>query len=289
MKTSLKIIIKIGVFLYLLSISPFFNELFSGIINNNMFLTSSIYESDFEQQISIKDQLNLMKINKEVTLSENINITSGKYIDNSNTQTPNEIPSSNENQATSKKKVYIYNTHQQEGYSEGKTVVDGSIELANILQEAGIEVVYESNDFSKYLKENNLDYNYSYYASNHYLNEALVNYGGFDLVIDFHRDSVPRENTYIDIENRKYAKMMFVVGGLSVNKDHIIQISDTIASLIDKQKQGVMKKTMVRESYYNQEVYKNMVLIEVGSDTNYYDEISNSTKLLGKAIIEYLR
>lgn len=284
MKTSIKIIIKLCVFLYVLMLSPFFNEIFTNFIHTNVFMTSSIYESDFEQQISIKDQLNLMKISDNVTLSENINITSGKYIDN--TSKNNNIISPN---TSHKKKVYIYNTHQQEGYYNNKTVVDGSIELANLLQEANIEVVYESNDFSKYLKQNGLNYNDSYQASYYYLNEALVNYSGFDLVIDYHRDSVPRDNTYIIKDDKKYAKMMFVVGGLSPNKDHIITISNTLANLVSKRKDEVMKKTMMRESYYNQEVYKNMILVEVGSDTNYYDEISNSTKLLSEAIIEYLR
>ena len=185
------------------------------------------------------------------------------------------------------KKVYIYNTHQQEEYSDGKTVIDASIQLANLLQEAGVQVVYENNDFKAWLNAKGLNYNYSYHASNFYLNEALVQYGGFDLIIDFHRDSIPRESSYITIDNKTYAKMMFVVGGLSKNANAITQRCNELTSLVNEN--GVMKNVMIREAYYNQDVSDRMVLIEVGSDKNTYEEVSNSTKLLADSILKYLQ
>ena len=45
---------------------------------------------------------------------------------------------------------------------------------------------------------------------------------------------------------------------------------------------------MVREAYYNQEMSENMILVEVGSNTNSFAEIENSVGLLSQGIIAYL-
>ena len=50
-----------------------------------------------------------------------------------------------------------------------------------------------------------------------------------------------------------------------------------------------MKSTMNREAYYNQDIHENMLLIEVGSDQNTYEEIENSVQILADAITEMLK
>ncbi|NBK98034.1 MAG: stage II sporulation protein P [Erysipelotrichia bacterium] len=280
---------KVCLFTYLLFLTPFFSALPTFLGLDESFITSKVYEHKLSE-ISIKEQLNLLKVADGVTLSNvehnKVEESSGTYVDNSkkenSTQNDGVVP-----QVTSQKKVYIYNTHQQEAYQDNKTVIDASIALSNQLQSAGIQVVYESNDFSAWLKNQGLDYNSSYRASYYYLNEALVNYGGFDLIIDFHRDSVPRESSYVNINGKNYAKMMFVIGGLSKNVEQVSALSNDLTARINTLQEGVIKQAMTREAYYNQEVYPNSVLIEVGSDQNTYDEISNSTNLLAQAIIQY--
>lgn len=289
MKTSIKIFIKLCIFTYLLFLTPFFSALPSFLGVDETFITSDVYKSDFNS-IPIKEQLNLMKVEEGVTLSnpiaQKVEVESGDYIDNSNEQ--NNVDTIVPDTSVTGKKVYIYNTHQQEGYRDNKTVVDASVELSNLLQKAGIQVVYETNDFSQYLKSKGLDYNSSYQASYYYLNEALVNYGGFDLVIDFHRDSVPRESSFVNIEGTPYAKVMCVVGGLSKNNEKIKGIANQLTAIMNENKNGVAKTPMIREAYYNQDVYENSILIEVGSDNNTYEEIKNSTNLLAQTIIRYL-
>ncbi len=289
MKTSIKIFIKLCLFTYFLFLTPFFNALPNQFGFKQLFFKSNVYESELHQ-VSIKERLSMMKIEKGVLLNDEntnaISIQSGEYVNNSNKE------ETKENQTTISnvdgKKVYIYNTHQQEGYQDNKTVMDASIELANQLQNAGVQVVYETNDFTNYLKSKGLDYNSSYQASYYYLNEAFVKYGGFDLVIDFHRDSIPRESTYVTINNKSYAKMMFVIGALSKNFEHVNLLSLELTNIIESIQPGVIKQPMQREAYYNQQVYENSVLIEVGSDNNTYEEVKNSTNLLGEAIIQYL-
>lgn len=286
--------IKLLLFTYLLTWTPFFRGLPDFLHLDDVLVHSSVYEHRFiEEGISIKDQLVLMKVDEGVVLNgnenPNIEISSGKYVDNSIKEKKIEqvdtvVPAIKEG-----KKVYIYNTHQMEGYSDGKSVVDASVLLANRLQQENIQVVYETNSFPEYLKQNGLNYNHSYQASYFYLNEALVNYGGFDLVIDFHRDSVPRENAFVRINDKDYAKIMFVIGGLSNNVNAVTSLSKQLSQSIDTMCPGIVKSPMTIEAYFNQQVYENSVLIEVGSDTNTYEEVVNSTNLLADAIIQYLR
>jgi len=276
LKSSLKLFIKLCLFTYILSLTPFFDALPSYLGINLSTITSSVYQYDLDENASsIKEQLNLMHVHDQILMSDEQEdsyiVTESSYVEGKKET----------------KKVYIYNTHQQEEYSDGKTVIDASIQLANLLQEAGVQVVYENNDFKAWLNAKGLNYNYSYHASNFYLNEALVQYGGFDLIIDFHRDSIPRESSYITIDNKTYAKMMFVVGGLSKNANAITQRCNELTSLVNEN--GVMKNVMIREAYYNQDVSDRMVLIEVGSDKNTYEEVSNSTKLLADSILKYLQ
>lgn len=291
MKSSFKILFKIAIITYLLYLTPFFSSLPDFLGMDQSIITTDVFTHDFNKKVSIKEQLNLMKVNEAVKLSSQdvnpIKISTGEYVDNSKPSNTTDGKDSSNVQATGKK-VYIYNTHQQEGYSDGKSVVDASIELANQLQAAGIQVIYESNDFPAYLKSLGLDYNSSYKASNFFLSEALVNYGGFDLVIDFHRDAVPRESSYVKVQNTNYARMMFVVGGLSHNVNPVSEISTQLTQLVNESQSGVIKDVMTREAYYNQDVFEKMVLVEVGSDNNPFEEVSNSTKLLGNAIIQYL-
>ena len=114
-------------------------------------------------------------------------------------------------------------------------------------------------------------------------------YSIVDLIIDFHRDSIPRKSTFIEVNDKNYAKMMIVMGGLSnyfdINYNDALEITKESNQIL----KGIMKNILVREAYYNQDLSKNMVLIEVGSDENYYNEVLNSIDVLSQAIHEMLR
>lgn len=195
-----------------------------------------------------------------------------------------DLPTNNE-----KKSIYIYSTHQKEKYLDEKSVVDGSYYLAELLKEKGYEVIVEDRNLSKELSDRNLSYDQSYLISRGAINDAIIEHKGFDLMIDFHRDSVPRNSSYIKDDTKAYAKLMIVLGGLS---SHFNQIHLNAKTLYDKTNQiqhGIMKNILVREAYYNQDISENMLLIEVGSDQNYYEEVKNSIEVLAKAIDEMMR
>lgn len=45
---------------------------------------------------------------------------------------------------------------------------------------------------------------------------------------------------------------------------------------------------MTREAYYNQEVAKNIILMELGGDVNTFEEVSNSLDVIADGIYDVL-
>lgn len=286
MKSSFQLVVKFSMIIVFLCITPFLSGLKNILTSSSGFLDSFVYrQKTIDQSISLKNQLNVLSYNSNLTIpNEDIVVETTKE----NPQVVPSIPNQKETQDLNQKKVYIYNTHQSEGYSDQKTVMDGAAILGKKLEEKGIKVVLETNDFSSYLKSKGLDYNKSYVASYKYLNDALVNYGGFDLCIDFHRDSIPREASIINIQDKTYAKAMMVVGGLGKNASNVTTISTTLTDIINTSANGMMRSVMTREAYYNQEVTQNTILMEVGGDVNSFEEIQNSLDVIAEGIASLL-
>ncbi len=192
----------------------------------------------------------------------------------------------NQNQGVNKS-IYIYSTHQQEKYAD-LGVLEGSHYLAERLQKMGYNVVIEESNFENYAAANNLNYDDFYQVSNTFLTEALVKQGGFDLVIDFHRDSVGANVTRLLANDKAYAKLMFVIGSLSEKADSVRNTSQSLSSLIDSYMPSISRGIFEREAYYNQYVTENMLLIEVGGVENSFTEIKNSLDILALSIHDYL-
>ncbi|MDD6466867.1 MAG: stage II sporulation protein P [Erysipelotrichaceae bacterium] len=183
------------------------------------------------------------------------------------------------------RKVYIYSTHQTEKYKDGKTVVDASLELARLLEEKGMKVIVELNDFSKYAKKNGFTYDELYEVSRIYLKEAIEKYGPFDYVIDLHRDGVGSAKTIVKKDNITYAKMMYVVSVAGPYADHHYDHAKQMMQLCNEQISGIGKS--INKKYYtifNQDLQKNAYLIEMGSNTNSYDEVKESLIVFAKAL-----
>lgn len=282
-KSGWKIIMKLSAIILLLAISPFYDALLQAFRQTD--IKAFAYKTkEVNTSLSIKDGLNVMSYQKNENLHE----------DTLNVETTQEnevvVPKQpvKEEQATTKKSIYIYDTHQKEQYSDGKTVMDAAAALGKKLEEKGFEVVLETHDFDKYLSEHGMDYNSSYLASNKFLQDTLVNYGGFDLIIDLHRDSIPRNVSILEANQKVYAKAMSVVGGLNKNAGDVEKMSSTLTDIMNGKVNGIMKSPYVREAYYNQAVSEHMMLIEVGSEETSFEEVTNTTDVLAESIAQLL-
>lgn len=198
--------------------------------------------------------------------------------------------------------VYIFNTHQTEGYNStflesfniNNTVYIASHILSEYLNDLGIGTVVEENSIIDVLNTNGWKYGYSYKASRLLMENAYKNYPTLDFFIDLHRDAASYDRTVTEIDGKKYAKVMFVVGlehdtyepNLALAKN----LNERLRSISPSLTRGVLeKKGPGVNGIYNQDFNKNTILIEVGGQYNYIEEVNNTLKIIAKVIYEYLK
>lgn len=187
------------------------------------------------------------------------------------------------------KKIYIYNTHQHEKYLTN-TVMDGANYLKQLLEAKGYFVVYETSNFNQYNIDHAMDLTETYPTSRIFLEHNMNEYGPFDLIIDYHRDALLREQSVYIENNKSYAKLMLVIGGASGRSNQVLYNSQVLHQEIDKILPGIMRSDFFREkNVYNQDCTERMLLIEVGGHQNYYNEVINSLEILAQAIDRCLK
>ena len=201
----------------------------------------------------------------------------------------------------SKPKVYIFNTHQTEGYNSNfleafninNTVYLASHILGEYLSDLGVATIVEENSIIDVLNTNGWKYGYSYKASRILLENAYKKNPSLDFFIDLHRDAASYDRTVTEIDGKKYAKILFVVGLEHENYEPNLQLAKTLNEKIKKiaptLSRGVLeKKGPGVNGKYNQDFNKNTILIEVGGQYNYIEEVNNTLKIIAKVIYEYL-
>lgn len=201
----------------------------------------------------------------------------------------------------SKPKVYIFNTHQTEGYNSNfleafninNTVYLASHILGEYLSDLGVATIVEENSIIDVLNTNGWKYGYSYKASRILLENAYKKNPSLDFFIDLHRDAASYDRTVTEIDGKKYAKILFVVGLEHENYEPNLQLAKKLNEKIKKiaptLSRGVLeKKGPGVNGKYNQDFNKNTILIEVGGQYNYIEEVNNTLKIIAKVIYEYL-
>lgn len=192
-----------------------------------------------------------------------------------------------------KPKVYIYNSHQTESYQENtSTVLSASYWLGDALNKNNIEVSVEEGDINDFLITNNMDYSYSYVASRYFIEENILK-NNYDLIIDLHRDALPREASVINIEGVNYAKILFVVGREHENYQMNLDLANTLNNLISLKYPYLSRGVMLKSGpgvngLYNQDLSSNMILLELGGNLNTTDEVNNTINLIAPILGEYL-
>lgn len=297
MSGGIKIAGKLLLIFAFLCVTPFKEGIEKKVATSSSLMNNLVYQQKtLSKDVELKKQLNVMADTTFQSFNEDSNVES-------TSDSPLIVPKDPESEkpkdtATKEKesvkkngkKIYIYDTHQDEKYNDGKTVLDGAFVLASLLEKKGYEVVVETNNFAKYRSDHNMTYDDAYLVSEKFMNDALVKYGGFDLCIDLHRDSVPREYTYTTINGKTYAKSMMVVAGSSKNVKSATKISTTLTDKVNKHANGIMKDVMTRkEAYYNQYVCKGVILMECGSENNSFEEVKNTLEVVAVGIDEMLK
>lgn len=177
--------------------------------------------------------------------------------------------------------VYIYNTHDTEEYSDNYDVYDASFHLKDRLSELGISSIVEENRTSSIRNSNGWNYNLSYKASRINLERVKSEYPSIRLFIDLHRDSVGRNSTFVNIGDKGYAKVLFVIGREHANYLENLHYTQSIDYLIGLKYPGLSKGVLEKEGpgvngIYNQDIGYNVILLEVGGNQNSSLEVKNT-------------
>lgn len=197
--------------------------------------------------------------------------------------------------------VYIYNTHQLENYNNDNLSIYGitpnvlmaSYLLKEKLNNLGIPTIVEDTNVTEFLDINNWDYSASYKASRIFLLDKKNTYDTLKYYIDIHRDSVSRELTTVKINNKNYARVLFVVGLEHNNYKNNLSETDKINNLFNKYYPGLSRGIYKKEGpnvngIYNQDIDKHVMLIELGGVNNNIEEVMNTVNAISDIFSKYV-
>lgn len=275
------------------------------LVNNNEdFIKALIIDSNYHllyekksSDIFTKLFSKVLNVNKPVSILENtLHFTPNENLTYVNNPKLEEVEKLEVPQA-----VYIYNTHQSEAYSgdalEGYNIKPGVMMASYIMQEKlaknGIKADVMEDNITDYLNLNNMNYSKSYEASRKFLTEALNKYKDYKLIIDLHRDSLPKDKSTVIINNKSCAKISFVVGldhkNSNQNMETTNKLNEKIKIKYSSLTRGIISKGGAGSNgIYNQDLSPNIVLIEIGGPENTIDEVLNTIELIAPIIGEYI-
>ncbi len=198
--------------------------------------------------------------------------------------------------------IYLYNTHQLETYSNSglesanvtPNVMMTSYLLAEKLNEQGISTIVEDTNISEFIRISNFESDAFYASTRIFLKNVINNKPTVKYFIDLHRDSVSKDISTCVINNKSYARILFVLGSSNSNSEENRKIMSDIDKISDELYPGLSrgiyeKSTPSWPLVYNQDLNKGVLLIEVGAKENTLDEVVNTTEALSNILKKYIK
>ena len=197
--------------------------------------------------------------------------------------------------------IYIYNSHQLENYNNDRLSIYGitpnvlmaSYLLKEKLNANGVSSIVEDTNMTEFLELNNWDYAASYKASRIFMLDKINTYPSLKYFIDIHRDSVGKDLTLAKINNKPYARILFVVGLEHDNYEKNLKLANNLNELFNKLypglSRGIYKKEGINvNGIYNQDISGNAMLIEVGGVDNNIEEVMNTINAISDVLTVFV-
>lgn len=192
--------------------------------------------------------------------------------------------------------VYIYNTHDTEKYtlpftSDYSIIPDVTLVskmLKEYLKSYNIDSYIEISKTKDYLKKNKLKYSDSYEASRYYLEKNLIK--NYKLIIDIHRDSLRHKYTLYEKDNKKYARILFIIGSSNKNYKKNKEVAENLNNRLNSKYKGISRGVTIREdTAYNQDLNERIILVKIGGIDNTLEELNNTIEVFSKVINDYIK
>ena len=319
----LKYLIYIAIIYFTFSYTFYFSLKNNDDISNEKFINlllkngnaNILYEYDLVNVVN--DTINyLLKIDfkKPVTILNNTILKQGKKEENINIEYTDDYSNMEELEKISSyiedpnpvdvnnPIVYIYNSHQLENYNNENLEIYGitpnvlmaSYILKEKLNKLGISTIVETTNLSDFLNVNGWDHSSSYKASRLLMLDNISKYDSLKYFIDIHRDSVSKSVSTVTINNKRYAKILFVLGLEHDNYQDNLDNMNKINSLAEKYypglSRGIYKKSGSGvNGIYNQDINSNVILIELGAVENNIEEVFNTVEALSNILYYYIK
>ncbi len=256
---------------------------------------------NYISMLDLFDPLKLLKNNYKGLNSNQVN-TDTVMNDNNDDDTPNVNPSDKDSNETEQNPiVYIYNTHQSEEYASLKgsnydiapSVLLASYILQEKLEHYGITSIVEESNIEELLRINNWNYASSYKITRMLMEQAKEDYPSLIYFIDLHRDSVSYDKTTININNKSYAKVLFLLGMENSKYKESEEVISRLNTIISGKYNGISKGIYKKSGpgvngVYNQDFSSRCVLIEVGGVDNNIVEVSNTIDAIAYMLSTYI-
>lgn len=263
-----------------------------------------IYKNNFSFKNTIKNLFNIDITSPssvlETVFGYNYQINQSEYVDEEIGNKTEYVYDPNPIQVNNPQ-IYIYNTHQLESYDNTNysehnitpNVLMASYMLKEKLNKLGIPTIIETANITEFLNLNGWSYYQSYDASRFYVEETLKNNKDLKLIIDLHRDAITKDASTTIINEKKYAKILFVVGTEHPNYEKNLEVVNNLNNII-KNKYPSLTRGIITKSganvngIYNQDLSDKSILIECGGYQNSLEEVINTLDIIAQSIKEYL-
>ena len=199
--------------------------------------------------------------------------------------------------------VLIYHTHSQEAYADSTagdaytSVVAVGDYLGRLLTENyGIEVLHHMGEYDV------MDRDSAYSTALPYLEQVLKDYPSIEVVIDLHRDGVPAATRLVtEINGKPTAQIMFFNGLSRTTSQGELEylsnpyIEENLAFSFQMQLAaaeyypGLTRRIYLKGYRYNMHLAPKSLLVEVGAQTNTFQEAKNAMEPLADLLAKVLK
>lgn len=199
--------------------------------------------------------------------------------------------------------VLIYHTHSQEGYSDSaegdaytSVVALGNYLAALLSEQYGIQVLHHMGQYDV------IDRDSAYSTALPYLEQVLRENPTIEVVIDIHRDGVPSTTHLVtEINGKPTAQIMFFNGLSKTTSQGELEnlanpyIEENLAFSFQMQLAaaeyypGFTRRIYLKGYRYNMHLVPKSLLVEVGAQTNSFQEAKNAMEPLADLLAKVLK
>lgn len=205
-----------------------------------------------------------------------------------------------EREDSTKPQILIYHSHSQEEFADyhtgntEATIVGVGEYLTQLLKEKGYQVIHDTSVYD--LRDGKLDRNKAYTYALKGVEKLLEEYPSIEVVLDIHRDGVGNSTRLVnEVNGKTTAQVMFFNGTSQTpdgpisylenpNREDNLAFSFQMKLCADAFYPGYARNIYLKGLRYNLHLRPRSALVEVGAQTNTYEEARNAMEPLAEIL-----